>query len=99
MIPWVRPSSRAWVQFRPAAVLPMGLGDQPAQVAVPRPRFSQQGEMPAAGQGDLAADNRLDSGVAAGLGKLHGPAEIVVVGDCQGLVAKVGGLPHHLSDR
>ena len=77
----------------------MGLGYEPAQVAVPQPGFGQEGEVKAAGQGDLAADDRLDSGVVAGLGKLHGPAEIVVVGDGQGLIAKAGGLPHQLSDR
>ena len=36
-------------------------------------------------------------GVVAGFGKLHGPAEIVVIGDGQGLIAKAGGLPHQLS--
>ena len=87
------------VQFRMAAVLSIGLGYQPAQVAVPHPRFGQQGEVPAVGQGGLAADYRLYSGVVTGFGKLHGPAEIVVVGDGQGFIAKTGGLPDHLSNR
>ena len=54
--------------------------------------------MVAAGHGNLTTNNRLYSGIMAGFGKLYGPAEIVVVGDGQCLIAKASGLPHHLSD-
>ena len=54
--------------------------------------------MVATGQSNLTANDRLYSGIMAGFGKFHGPAEIVVVGDGEGLIAKAGGLPHHLSN-
>ena len=44
------PLQQGGVQLRPAAVLSMGLGDEPAEVAVPQPGFGQEGEVKAAGQ-------------------------------------------------
>jgi hypothetical protein len=41
--------------------------------------------------GQLAADDRANADAPAGVGELHRPADVVVVGESERLVAEVGG--------
>ena len=72
-----------------AAVVGVGGGDQPAQVAVAGLVLDEQGEVRAVGQGHLAAGDRPDAGLAGGVGEGQRAAEAVVVGQRERLVAEL----------
>src|SRR5438270_2229822 len=79
-------------------------GDKAAQVGVALLALGEQCQVdwPAllidqpVGQGELDSSDRLYASRCAGLGELHGAVEAVVVGDCQGLVAELGGADSEL---
>ena len=71
----------------------MGGGDEAAEVGVALARFGQQsqvtliiGARPL--EGDLGTDDGMNVQGAGGAGELHGPAQVVVVGEGQGGVAQ-----------
>jgi hypothetical protein len=67
------------------------LGQQAAQVGVPLGRLDEQREVSAAGEADLGAGDRPDAERLRRLGELERAADSVVVGECQRVVAEVGG--------
>ncbi len=71
-----------------AAVAGVGGGDQPAQVAIAGGVLDQQGEVGAAGQRDLGAGDGPQAGLAGGVGERQRPAQAVVVGQRDRLVAE-----------
>ncbi len=73
------------------AVVGVRQRDQPAEVAVAPLVLGEQRHVRAVGQRQLAAGDRAQAGVAGCAGELHRPAEAVVVGQGEGVVAQLGG--------
>jgi hypothetical protein len=67
------------------------LGQEPAEVRVPRRRLDEQRDVRAAGQRQLGAGDRLDAERLGRVGVLQRAADGVVVGERERLVAEVGG--------
>ena len=74
----------------------MGLGDQPAEAGPATRVLDQERDVDRARHpprhldGQLAADDGADADALAGLRELHRPADVVVIGQRQGLVAEAG---------
>src|SRR6478672_3642486 len=65
--------------------------EQAAEVAVAGLGLDQEGEVGAAGQGQLAAGDGAQAGVVGGMGELERAGQAVVVGQREGLVTEAGG--------
>ena len=72
----------------------VGVRNQLGQVSVTLPGFGQQGQVGAVFQCHLGAADRLDPRAAGHLGKVHGAAKVVVVGNGQGPVPQIPGAHH-----
>ena len=66
----------------PVAANP-GVGDELAQVAVAHRRLGQQGQVGTVGKGNFRPDDGVDADGIGRAGELHGPAQVVVVGEGQ----------------
>ena len=76
-----------------------GVSDELAQVAVPHRSFHQQGKVGAVDKGNLGPDDGLNAHGFRRAGKLHGPAEVVMVGQGQRRMFQGLGPYQELTDR
>jgi hypothetical protein len=67
------------------------LGEQAAEVGVPLWRLDEQRDVGSCFQADLGAGDRPDAERLRRVCELERPADAVVVGERQGVVAEVGG--------
>ena len=87
------------VQLRTSSVgADVGVGDEPAQVAVSLLSGREKGQVGAAHEGELRPGDGVHSQAPGHLGELHGPAQVVVVGEGQGRVAQLPGSRQELAN-
>jgi hypothetical protein len=79
------------VQAGVLAVVNVGVGNEVAQVVVSLAGGGQQSQMGAILEGNLYTGNGLDIQAPGHLSKMHGAAQVVMIGEGQGRIAQLSG--------